>query len=129
VSAFIKKALRGLQIAGASMPPLPLRSMRAEQLSPSGVHHLRVSIAGLLLRAFRVRLVSSMGRFRNFAHRSEGVCPKRYVWQPWDQTPKIVPARQNPNLNPEPRIRRDHRKAGDPERGLHTKLHSFAIGH
>ena len=34
--------VRGLQIAGASMPPLPLRSMRPEQLSPSGVHHLRV---------------------------------------------------------------------------------------
>ena len=33
--------VRGLQIAGASMPPLPLRSMRPEQLSPSGVHHLR----------------------------------------------------------------------------------------
>jgi hypothetical protein len=34
--------VRGLQITGASMPPLPLRSMRPEQLSPSGVHHLRV---------------------------------------------------------------------------------------
>ena len=80
---------------------------------PSELSRLRIRVYGE--KVFEIRWDED-GRFK-VVHYEPG------DWKRTLRTP------DGPELNPEPRVRRDHQKARNSESDHHTKLRSFVIGH